>query len=105
MSAYEHVELQLASGAGEVVLTAGEAYELLSLIDGIHPEDRRALLTKSSLAHRTSIYRVEMQLAASADEVVLTAAEAYELLEYLDGIPSDVRRALLASPSTPPLDI
>ena len=48
---------------------------------------------------------VEMQLAAGADEVVLTAAEAYELLEYLDGIPSDVRRALLASPSTPPLDI
>ena len=48
---------------------------------------------------------VEMQLSAGSDEVVLTAAEDYELLEYLDGIPSDVRRALLASPSTPPLDI
>ena len=56
MSAFDHVELQLAAGADEVVLTAGEAYELLSLIDGIHPEDRRALLAKSSLAHRISIY-------------------------------------------------
>ena len=28
MSAFYHVELQLASGADEVVLTAAEAYEL-----------------------------------------------------------------------------
>ena len=48
---------------------------------------------------------VEMQLAASADEVVLTAAEAYELLSLIDGIHPEDRRALLASPSTPPLDI
>ena len=56
MSAFYHVEMQLAASADEVVLTAAEAYELLSLIDGIHPEDRRALLAKSSLAHRISIY-------------------------------------------------
>lgn len=62
MSAYEHVEMQLAAGADEVVLTTAEAYELLSLIDGIHPEDRRALLTKSSLAHRTSIYHSTNEL-------------------------------------------
>ena len=62
MSAVDHVELQLASGADEVVLIAAEAYELLSLIDGIHPEDRRALLTKSSLAHRTSIYHSTNEL-------------------------------------------
>ena len=30
---------------------------------------------------------------------------AAELLEHLGGIPPEVRRALLASPSTPPLDI
>lgn len=48
---------------------------------------------------------VEMQLASGADEVVITTAEAYELLEQVDGIPPDLRRALLASPSTPPLDI
>ena len=62
MSAVDHVELQLAAGADEVVLTAAEAYELLSLIDGIHPEDRRTLLTKSSLAHRTSIYHSTNEL-------------------------------------------
>ena len=48
---------------------------------------------------------VEMQLAAGADEVVITTAEAYELLEQVDDIPPYLRRALLASPSTPPLDI
>ena len=56
MSAFGHVERQLAAGADEVVLTAAEAYKLLSLIDGIQPERRRALLAKSSLAHRISIY-------------------------------------------------
>lgn len=44
MSAVDHVELQLAAGADEVVLTAGEAYELLEQVDGIPPETRRALL-------------------------------------------------------------
>ena len=53
----------------------------------------------------SAFYHVEMQLAAGADEVVLTAAEAYELLSLIDGIHPEVRRALLSSPSTPPLDI
>ena len=62
MSAIDHVELQLASGAGEVVLTAGEAYELLWLVDGISPEDRQAFLAESSLAHRISIYHSTNEL-------------------------------------------
>ena len=53
----------------------------------------------------SAVDHVELQLAAGADEVVLTAGEAYELLEQVDGIPPETRRALLASPSTPPLDI
>ena len=48
---------------------------------------------------------VEMQLAAGSGEVVITTAESYELLEQVDGIPPYLRRALLASPSNPPLDI
>ena len=62
MSAADHVEMQLAAGADEVVLTAAEAYELLSLIDGIPPEVLRALLASSSLDHRTSIYHSTNEL-------------------------------------------
>ena len=56
MSAIEHVEMQLAAGADEVVLTAGEAYELLWLVDGISPEDRQAFLAESATPphHSTS---------------------------------------------------